>query len=341
MGAAICPGIDAVVKKLRVRGGGLDRDHPERLWVHSPGPLAGQAIKRRASARLVKIEPQGRRIGRSSAPAPATDLKIEAVLSFAVGKRRHGPWARALVIFARRSTLCRRRPRLEGCRRVSLSTRYRRAAVRRCRAASVAHRAPRHKSVDDVAPRNARTAREKSASATPGSRAANATEASGVLIQQDRASTPPNVGHAPSHRGLDDIAPRPNEARPQIAGGRRRVQLNRAMCHLKVKNYQRLPQGLLGRAGHRWLHRSRRLFRQGKCYLALDKCPWRGVVRKVLELDDGNMEAIDATPSPSHGITRDAAVGVPEVTVRRRQHRTPSRVCRPKINQRRVDGVSA
>jgi len=68
-------------------------------------------------------------------------------------------------------------------------------------------------------------------------------------------------------------------------------KLNRAMCHLKVKNYADClkdcsdvleidPTSV------------KALFRQGKCYLALDK--WDAAkesFRKVLELDDGNMEA--------------------------------------------------
>ena len=68
-------------------------------------------------------------------------------------------------------------------------------------------------------------------------------------------------------------------------------KLNRAMCHLKVKNYADClkdcsdvldidPSSV------------KALFRQGKCYLALDK--WDAAkesFRKVLELDDGNMEA--------------------------------------------------
>ena len=93
-------------------------------------------------------------------------------------------------------------------------------------------------------------------------------------------------------------------------------KLNRAMCHLKVKNY---ADCLKDCSNVLEIDSSsvKALFRQGKCYLALDK--WDAAkesFRKVLELDDGNMEA---------------RRGLQSVRVS---------VC-VKINQRRVDGVSA
>ena len=68
-------------------------------------------------------------------------------------------------------------------------------------------------------------------------------------------------------------------------------KLNRAMCHLKVKNYQDCLKDCSDVLD---IDASsvKALFRQGKCYLALDK--WDAAkesFRKVLELDDGNMEA--------------------------------------------------
>ena len=88
------------------------------------------------------------------------------------------------------------------------------------------------------------------------------------------------------------------------------------MCHLKVKNY---ADCLKDCSNVLEIDSSsvKALFRQGKCYLALDK--WDAAkesFRKVLELDDGNMEA---------------RRGLQSVRVS---------VC-VKINQRRVDGVSA
>ena len=68
-------------------------------------------------------------------------------------------------------------------------------------------------------------------------------------------------------------------------------KLNRAMCHLKVKNYQ---DCLKDCSDVLEIDNTsvKALFRQGKCFLALDK--WdaaKDSFRKVLELDDGNMEA--------------------------------------------------
>ena len=93
-------------------------------------------------------------------------------------------------------------------------------------------------------------------------------------------------------------------------------KLNRAMCHLKVKNYQDCLKDCSDVLDIDSTS-VKALFRQGKCYLALDK--WDSAkesFRKVLELDDGNMEA---------------RRGLQSVRVS---------VC-VKINQRRVDGVSA
>ena len=68
-------------------------------------------------------------------------------------------------------------------------------------------------------------------------------------------------------------------------------KLNRAMCHLKVKNYQDCLKDCSDVLDIDATS-VKALFRQGKCYLALDK--WDAAkesFRKVLELDDGNMEA--------------------------------------------------
>ena len=68
-------------------------------------------------------------------------------------------------------------------------------------------------------------------------------------------------------------------------------KLNRAMCHLKLKHYADCEKDCSDVLD---IDPSsvKALFRQGKCYLALDK--WDAAkesFRKVLELDDGNMEA--------------------------------------------------
>merc|ERR1719274_181989 len=68
-------------------------------------------------------------------------------------------------------------------------------------------------------------------------------------------------------------------------------KLNRAMCHLKVKNYADCEKDCSDVLD---IDPSsvKALFRRGKCQLALDK--WdaaKDSFRKVLELDDGNMEA--------------------------------------------------
>jgi tetratricopeptide (TPR) repeat protein len=63
------------------------------------------------------------------------------------------------------------------------------------------------------------------------------------------------------------------------------------MCHLKVKNYQDCLKDCSDVLDIDATS-VKALFRQGKCYLALDK--WDAAkesFRKVLELDDGNMEA--------------------------------------------------
>ena len=68
-------------------------------------------------------------------------------------------------------------------------------------------------------------------------------------------------------------------------------KLNRAMCHLKVKNYADCLKDCSDVLDIDATS-VKALFRQGKCYLALDK--WDAAkesFRKVLELDDGNMEA--------------------------------------------------
>ena len=68
-------------------------------------------------------------------------------------------------------------------------------------------------------------------------------------------------------------------------------KLNRAMCHLKVKNYQDCLKDCSDVLDIDSTS-VKALFRQGKCFLALDK--WDAAkesFRKVLELDDGNMEA--------------------------------------------------
>ena len=68
-------------------------------------------------------------------------------------------------------------------------------------------------------------------------------------------------------------------------------KLNRAMCHLKVKNYADCLKDCSDVLDIDATS-VKALFRQGKCFLALDK--WdaaKDSFRKVLELDDGNMEA--------------------------------------------------
>ena len=69
-------------------------------------------------------------------------------------------------------------------------------------------------------------------------------------------------------------------------------KLNWAMCHLKVKNYADCLKDCSDVRRTLTPTSVKALFRQGKCYLALDK--WDAAkesFRKVLELDDGNMEA--------------------------------------------------
>ena len=68
-------------------------------------------------------------------------------------------------------------------------------------------------------------------------------------------------------------------------------KLNRAMCHLKLKHYADCEKDCSDVLDIDPTS-VKALFRQGKCYLALDK--WDAAkesFRKVLELDDGNMEA--------------------------------------------------
>lgn len=69
-GAAVCPGIDAVVKKLRV--GEISTAIIRKDYGFSDGPLAGQALRCRLE--LVKIVPQV-----PNWEIKTTDLKIEAV----------------------------------------------------------------------------------------------------------------------------------------------------------------------------------------------------------------------------------------------------------------------
>ena len=71
-GAAVCPGIDAVVKKLRV--GEISTAIIRKDYGFADGPLAGQALRCRLE--LVKIEPQT-----PNWEIKTTDLKIEAVPS--------------------------------------------------------------------------------------------------------------------------------------------------------------------------------------------------------------------------------------------------------------------
>ena len=69
-GAAVCPGVDAVVKKLRV--GEISTAIIRKDYGFSDGPLAGQALRCRLE--LVKIDPQ-----QPNWEIKTTDLKIEAV----------------------------------------------------------------------------------------------------------------------------------------------------------------------------------------------------------------------------------------------------------------------
>jgi len=69
-GAAICPGVDAVVKKLRV--GEISTAIIRKDYGFKEGPLAGQALRCRLE--LVKIVPQ-----LPNWEIKTTDLKIEAV----------------------------------------------------------------------------------------------------------------------------------------------------------------------------------------------------------------------------------------------------------------------
>ena len=69
-GAAVCPGVDAVVKKLRV--GEISTAIIRKDYGFSDGPLAGQPLRCRLE--LVKIEPQT-----PNWEIKTTDLKIEAV----------------------------------------------------------------------------------------------------------------------------------------------------------------------------------------------------------------------------------------------------------------------
>ena len=71
-GSAVCPGIDAVVKKLRV--GEISTAIIRKDFGFAEGPLAGQALRCRLE--LVKIEPQT-----PNWEIKTTDLKIEAVSS--------------------------------------------------------------------------------------------------------------------------------------------------------------------------------------------------------------------------------------------------------------------
>ena len=69
-GAAICPGVDAVVKKLRV--GEISTAIIRKDYGFAEGPLAGQSLRCRLE--LVKIDPQT-----PNWEIKTTDLKIEAV----------------------------------------------------------------------------------------------------------------------------------------------------------------------------------------------------------------------------------------------------------------------
>ena len=82
-GAAICPGVDAVVKKLRV--GEISTAIIRKDYGFSDGPLAGQPLRCRLE--LVKIVPQV-----PNWEIKTTDLKIEAVRAAWKSLRRFVSW---------------------------------------------------------------------------------------------------------------------------------------------------------------------------------------------------------------------------------------------------------
>mmetsp|Transcript_16256 Transcript_16256/g.46054 ORF Transcript_16256/g.46054 Transcript_16256/m.46054 type:complete len:436 (-) Transcript_16256:576-1883(-) len=109
-GSAVCPGIDAVVKKLRV--GEISTAIIRKDYGFKEGPLAGQPLRCRLE--LVKIDPQT-----PNWEIKTTELKIEAVSG-------------SVEISRRRESTSRRRRRRDAAA-LTASTRCRRAAADMCR----------------------------------------------------------------------------------------------------------------------------------------------------------------------------------------------------------------